>query len=376
MAVGVKYLRFAEIQKDARHFDLVTPDPRSGHRIIVDGGCVFSIGGYNPDFSDRVRVNDSDADYPLFKELWRFNYARRHWTKLKSHGSMPDALASHSALIHGHYLVVFGGTGVPFGEAASNQLYVCNLTTLEWTHIQCTGQLPICLYGHSLTLCDHALYLFGGTTGWEYNSDLHKLDLETYTWTALTVSGECPAGRYRHEVACYNNHLFIFGGGRSNTVYGFDTLPVINLSSLCWMSHPCQPDVTHGLPSARRCHSCVQVSAEVYMCGGYNGQVIFNDLWKLSLETLHWTLLPAKLPEPVYFHSAAVTNTGLMFIYGGVTQIDSRRTSKIFATWLRVPTLKELCWQTVLSSLTDITTTPRQTLTDIGIPMDLAELLN
>lgn len=61
---------------------------------------------------------------------------------------MPVELASHSALLHGRNLLVFGGTGVPFGDAASNQLHACNLNTLQWSHVECEGDKPIRLYGH------------------------------------------------------------------------------------------------------------------------------------------------------------------------------------------------------------------------------------
>jgi len=131
---------------------------------------------------------------------------------------MPVELASHSALLHGNHLVLFGGTGVPFGEAASNQLHVCNLPSLEWTHIVCTGQLPICIYGHTMMVFDNSLYVFGGTTGWEYNSDVHRLDLESFVWDLVDVSGVRPNGRYRHEIASIGNEMFVFGGGRSNVV--------------------------------------------------------------------------------------------------------------------------------------------------------------
>jgi len=64
----------------------------------------------------------------------------------------------------------------------------------------------------------NSLYVFGGTTGWEYNSDLHRLDLQSFVWYLVSVSGVRPDGRYRHEVASVGNEMFVFGGGRSNEV--------------------------------------------------------------------------------------------------------------------------------------------------------------
>jgi len=77
MAAGTKYLCFTEIKPDnSRDSGLVdvvgdcVPEPRSGHRIVVDHGNLYSIGGYNPDFSERE--NDNDTYYPLFKVLLCF----------------------------------------------------------------------------------------------------------------------------------------------------------------------------------------------------------------------------------------------------------------------------------------------------------------
>jgi len=159
-------------------------------------------------------------------------------------------------------------------------------------------------------------------------------------------------------------------------VYGFKAVPVIDLETRCWTRRPCHRDDRHGYPAARRCHSCVQLGHLAYICGGYNGQTIFGDLWMIDLVTMQWTLLPAVLPEPVYFHSAAVTGSGLMVVHGGVVQIDTRRSSKVFAVWLRVPPLKELCWQALIETQPDIVRQSSQSLLETGIPPNLVARLD
>ena len=44
----------------------------------------------------------------------------------------------------------------------------------------------------------------------------------------------------------------------------------------------------------------------MYVVGGYNGEEIFGDVWKLNLRTLQWTRLPYDMPQPAYFHSSAL----------------------------------------------------------------------
>lgn len=46
---------------------------------------------------------------------------------------------------------------------------------------------------------------------------------------------------------------------------------------------------------------------DVFICGGYNGELILADLWKINLQSFQWSKLPAVMPEPAYFHCAAVT---------------------------------------------------------------------
>jgi hypothetical protein len=36
-----------------------------------------------------------------------------------------------------------------------------------------------------MALINGSLYVFGGTTGYIYSTDLHKLDLNTMVWTQL-----------------------------------------------------------------------------------------------------------------------------------------------------------------------------------------------
>ena len=46
---------------------------------------------------------------------------------------------------------------------------------------------------------------------------------------------------------------------------------------------------------------------DAYIFGGYNGEDIFGDLWRLDLDTLSWKKLPNDMAEPAYFHGSAIT---------------------------------------------------------------------
>jgi hypothetical protein len=46
-----------------------------------------------------------------------------------------------------------------------------------------------------MSLYENCLYIFGGTTGYEYNADIHRLDLATLEWSQVAASGTVPEGR-------------------------------------------------------------------------------------------------------------------------------------------------------------------------------------
>lgn len=57
------------------------------------------------------------------------------------------------AVLHGNNLLVFGGTGIPFGENNGNDVHVCNVKYKRWSLLNCRGKKPNRIYGqvkHSL----------------------------------------------------------------------------------------------------------------------------------------------------------------------------------------------------------------------------------
>lgn len=114
-----------------------------------------------------------------------------------------------SAVLHGNNLLVFGGTGIPFGENNGNDVHVCNVQYKRWNLLSCRGKKPNKIYGQvafppwdvrpllvlqvlsvlfrfqAMIIINDYLYVFGGTTGYLYSTDLHRLDLTTREWSHL-----------------------------------------------------------------------------------------------------------------------------------------------------------------------------------------------
>ncbi|KAI1725832.1 kelch motif domain-containing protein [Ditylenchus destructor] len=354
------------------------PAPRSGHRMFVTPDYIYLLGGYS---------SAPETRHKTFTDVWRFNLVNDLWEQCKiSKGSIPDTLASFSLIQTDNYneAYVFGGTGVPFGARASDKLYKINVTNSgdfvleEEKVVGDEKDKPPRMYGQGMIYRRHldsdyvteTIYLMGGTTGHEYNMDVWKLECitprrnldECDIYHAKEWKSTCLTdGRYRLEAVLHQNLLISFGGGAPDFCADFEQLLCFDVQKEKFVKVPTIPDDVHGFPGARKCHAMIEFGNDVYIIGGccdlQNSEVnreIYEDVWKIDLNTMQWTKLPARLPSPVYFHSASVTIEGCVHVFGGCTDIASkRRTNQLQAMWLKPPTLLHLSMKTVLNRLSD-----------------------
>ncbi|XP_066253291.1 kelch domain-containing protein 10 homolog [Euwallacea similis] len=367
------------------------PHPRSGHRIGADSSNFYSFGGYNPliRLEEYHYEDDSYIDsYPLFQELWKFNFASKRWTKFANSPTLPKELVSNAVILHHNVLMVYGGTGSPFGTRCSNQLYVCNVNdeSSPMVEVKTAGQLPLPQYGQAIIYHNDYLYAIGGTTGYDYTCDIHRLNLKTLTWEIVYIcngTGDYePPGRYRHEVGFDGKRIFILAGGTADTVYDLADIPAFDVEKKMWISEKTVPAGKHGVPMARRCHGAAQIDhgngIEVFITGGLDGESIFQDLWRLNLKSLQWTYFETcVLPRPTYFHALAVTPQGRLYVFGGIYSIDEevKRSNAVYSTWVCIPKLSELCWEAVLQYSPRIFKYSSADLINIGLPRHFVQRL-
>ena len=80
------------------------------------------------------------------------------------------------------------------------------------------------MYGHSLNHYKNGLYLFGGTTGFEFFRDLYRYDLLINTWQKVQIQFPNqdlqPEPRYKHCTVLVEDKLIVFGGLQNNTRLG------------------------------------------------------------------------------------------------------------------------------------------------------------
>ena len=376
------------------------PIGRSGHRIIASDNHIYAVGGYNPFLGSNLRDprlpldpnnpenrNLGERGHPsLFKEVWKFNLSTYTWSLIDDFQSVPPTIASHAVAALGRWLFMFGGTAIPFGDTPTSSIYIYDLSAhlkaesnlsrvppiptdasaeswqsrSNWSEIPVEGDVPNERYGHTMNLDYPNVYIIGGTSGYIYSSDVYHLDLSCPVgkWKKLSVDSDPnqPVGRYRHETAFDGQKLFVFGGGTDRDAFLLKKVHTFNVETGFWESLRSYPDPVHGYPEPRKCHSCCQLGNDVFLAGGVSKTSVhhdtreYDDIWRFSMSSATWTKCPMTLPRPLYFHSAAIVpSKGLMYIFGGVTNVGARstRTNQVLCVQIAVSSLMELAWGVV-----------------------------
>lgn len=230
----------------------------------------------------------------------------------------------------------------------------------------------------------------GNSTLFKQSLFLHRLDLTTLVWQPLFVgTGDDtdPPGRYRHEVARVGNKLYIIGGGTVDTAFELMNIPMFDLDTNRWTVVNAKPDeqdyeITVN-PRPRKCHSAVQIDTpsgvQVFVAGGSNGVAVFEDIWRLNVTNLQWTLMrKSVLPNPLYFHSSTVTSSGCMYIFGGIEPKNeaTSRNNILYKVWLCVPKLSEICFEALLHFHPNLDQLDSKSLLGTGLPRHLVQRIH
>lgn len=183
--------------------------------------------------------------------------------------------------------------------------------------------------------------------------------------------------------------IYILGGGTASNCYDLQDIPAFDIKNKRWEFIKTLPDPSFpspgGYPYARKCHSCIQYKAvdnvvHVVIAGGYDDIFHFDDIWCLNLKTYQWLRLKtAKLPQPLFFHDAAASDDGCMFIFGGIMLEENnvkRRVNDIYKMWMKIPKLSAICWEAVLHYYPNIKNNNTEKLLEMGIPKNFVVALN
>ena len=246
-------------------------------------------------------------------ELWSYSVRTAAWTKVTPvGGGGPAALEGSAMCSVGHTLYLFGGTDAGF--TPSDKLWTYDTQLGFWAEMAQVSR-PAARSYHTLTRVGDALFLFGGSDDESSPlDDLHTLDLISLVWTAVGAAGAPPTPRKGHTASLANDRLYVFGGmgaggGLLGDAYELDT------RSLEWralQTYGDQPPGQYG-------HSANVVGQKLYVFGGEDAQAKVNDVRVLDLHSLRWSrpLSVGESPAARWGHAATLINQQL-YVFGGI----------------------------------------------------------
>ncbi|CAB1345603.1 unnamed protein product [Coregonus sp. 'balchen'] len=180
------------------------------------------------------------------------------------------------------------------------------------------GPTPEARIGHTATYDPDSkrIFVFGGSKNKKWFNDVHILDTQSWKWSTVEAQGKVPPLTY-HSCSMFRGELFVLGGvfprphpepdGCSDSLYIFD--PHLSI----WY----QPIVTGDRPAPRSGHSACVIQGKIYVFGGWDTPLCFNDMYMLDLDTNTWTeLVHPQLSVPRAGHSIitmALANQNLSF---------------------------------------------------------------
>ncbi|KAM3918745.1 kelch domain-containing protein 1-like [Leptodactylus fuscus] len=233
-------------------------------------------------------------------------------------------------------VILIGGQGSRM-QFCKDSMWKLNTEKKAWSPVEALadGSTPEARTGHTAVFDpeSHRIYVFGGSKNRKWFNDVHILDTVAWRWRSVEAQGKVPPLSY-HSCSLFRGELFVFGGvfprphpepdGCSDSIYIFDPQHEI------WY----QPIVLGNKPAARSGHSACLLDRELYVFGGWDTPVCYNDLYLLDLGFMEFSAVEVNgsSPTPRCWHSAAPVSKSRFLIHGGYDGNQALNDTYIFNT--------------------------------------------
>ncbi|KAI1284994.1 Kelch domain-containing protein 3 [Halotydeus destructor] len=303
---------------------------RVNHAATAVDDCIYSFGGYctgeDYRFQRPIDVHQLDTNSLTWK-LVRYQLSETDKT------SVPFQRYGHTVVSYNGFIILWGGRN---DEGACNVVYIYDVHEKKWIKPQVGGTKPGSRDGHSATIVNSAMYIFGGfeDDSERFSQDIYRLNLRTMVWTHVLTHGNPPKWRDFHSASCIEDRLYIFGG-RSDRGGPFHTrneeydnkLVYFDVTKSSW--HEVQ---TVNPPLGRRSHSSFVFQNKLYIFGGYNGleDQHFNDIHVFDSLATRWIKLDipgSPRPCPRRRQSCVLVGDKL-YLFGGTSPIPENESQE------------------------------------------------
>jgi len=307
------------------------PSARLCHTMVVYNNKIYVMGGHNTE-ADSQRFSEVKSD------LYTYDIAKRSWEKLVVR-NMPSK-TEHCSVVYKDKLWMFGGYS---GHTFSYSLYMLHLATgSHCTLLKTQGEVPTGRSALVGGVFEHKMYIFGGWDGLMQNNDFYSFDFNNSTWTRIQPSGNAtngeetstiPFARCSHTMAISNarRSMYIFGGYGGKTRNYLNDMWSYNFDTQLWNCINAKGDIP--LPRSRM--RMIEWNDKLYVFGGWDKAVHYDDLYEFDLETSTWTKLDIGIEKnddsnKIGQHSMVVVDN-ILYIFGGFNAKLKRSTNDLYA---------------------------------------------
>ncbi|XP_051991270.1 kelch repeat-containing protein [Xyrauchen texanus] len=217
--------------------------------------------------------------------------------------------------------ILIGGQGAK-KQFCKDPIWKLCTEDLSWVPAEtlAEGPTPEARIGHTATYDPESkrIFVFGGSKHKKWFNDVHILDTQSWRWTLVEAQGKVPPLAY-HSCSMFRGELFVFGGvfprphpepdGCSDSIY------IFNPEMAIWY----QPIVNGEKPAPRSGHSACVMQGRIFVFGGWDTPVCFNDMFMLDLGLMEFSAMKTSgtAPSPRSWHGCAVLSDHSFLVHGG-----------------------------------------------------------
>jgi len=242
--------------------------------------------------------------------MWSFDTKTRVWKKLMD---FPIKITEHNAFVYKDYMYIMGGLVRSALTTYSSTLYRVNLQHPE--KLETVSAAPYMGSStQSSVVYKDKLYVFAGCHGktQTYFNHIFEYDFIQTTWTAVN-STEKPSTRCYHVAVVHEDNMYVFGG-YTGEVY-LNDMWKFNFKTYQWT------DITKkciNVPPPRSRAAAIVSDNEMYLVSGWYRQGYYVDTWVFNFGTLTWTQISDPKYKALDVSQHSITKIGdYFYVFGG-----------------------------------------------------------
>jgi DNA repair exonuclease SbcCD ATPase subunit len=194
------------------------PTGRYGHTLNILGSKIYIFGGQVEGFFFNDLVAFDLNSLQSSNSRWEVLLSNTNKDAVASspQARAPPARTNHSVVTWQDKLFLFGGTD---GVNWFNDVWTYDPRTNSWTELDCIGYIPVAREGHSATLVNDTMYIFGGRTQEGVDlGDLAAFRISSRRWYMFQNMGHSPSPRSGHSMTAYGKHVIVLAGEPSSSI--------------------------------------------------------------------------------------------------------------------------------------------------------------